>query len=176
MSGNLTDIKNVDSEDSFTCRICDPKCRDLKSESNSQTVKSDELCQILDHIISNLSRTANLRIAATVALRRTLMHTSESAHMQLTSSVFGEFCLNSLRSSVRELRLSTGYLSSGICCNFEVLTTIRHSITSFVRRNLDHETRRSNFIVILDWLQNLSQKQETPLHETCILTLCHLAQ
>ncbi|GLA55219.1 serine/threonine-protein kinase M1 [Aspergillus niger] len=159
LSGNLTDIKNVDSEDSFTCRICDPKCRDLKSESNSQTVKSDELCQILDHIISNLSRTANLRIAATVALRRTLMHTSESAHMQLTSSVFGEFCLNSLRSSVRELRLTTG-----------------HSITSFVRRNLDHETRRSNFIVILDWLQNLSQKQETPLHETCILTLCHLAQ
>ncbi|KAI2888820.1 hypothetical protein CBS63078_10365 [Aspergillus niger] len=159
LSGNLTDIKNVDSEDSFTCRICDPKCRDLKSESNSQTVKSDELCQILDHIISNLSRTANLRIAATVALRRTLMHTSESAHMQLTSSVFGEFCLNFLRSSVRELRLTTG-----------------HSITSFVRRNLDHETRRSNFIVILDWLQNLSQKQETPLHETCILTLCHLAQ
>ncbi|GKZ51429.1 serine/threonine-protein kinase M1, partial [Aspergillus brasiliensis] len=51
-----------------------------------------------------------------------------------------------------------------------------HLMTSFVRKDLHHETRRSNFIVILDWLQNLSEKQETPLHETCILTLCHLAQ
>ncbi|GKZ39773.1 serine/threonine-protein kinase M1 [Aspergillus brasiliensis] len=53
---------------------------------------------------------------------------------------------------------------------------VPHLMTSFVRKDLHHETRRSNFIVILDWLQNLSEKQETPLHETCILTLCHLAQ
>ncbi|BCR99011.1 protein kinase MEC1 [Aspergillus luchuensis] len=159
LSGNLVDMLNVDTEDNFNCRICDSKCRDIEPESNSSILKSDELCQILNHIISNLSRTANLRIAATVALRRTLMHTSDPAHMQLASSAFGEFCLNSLRSSVRELRLTTG-----------------HSITSFVRRDLDHETRRGNFIVILDWLQSLSEKQETPLHETCILTLCHLAQ
>lgn len=100
---------NVDTEDNFNCRICDSKCRDIEPESNSSILKSDELCQILNHIISNLSRTANLRIAATVALRRTLMHTSDPAHMQLASSAFGEFCLNSLRSSVRELRLTTGY-------------------------------------------------------------------
>ncbi|RAK98040.1 protein kinase MEC1 [Aspergillus ibericus CBS 121593] len=159
LSGNLVDITGTDSENTFSCKICDSEDHDLDSESGPRRLNSHELCEILDYIISRLTRTANLRIAAAVALRRTLMHTSDLAYMQLTSSVFREFCLNSLRSSVRELRLITG-----------------HSITSFVRKDLDRETRRSNFVVILDWLQNLSEKPETALHETCILTLCHLAK
>ncbi|PYI12112.1 hypothetical protein BO78DRAFT_392787 [Aspergillus sclerotiicarbonarius CBS 121057] len=158
LSGNLVDVTGVDLENTFICRICDSEDHDLNSESESRCLNSYELCEILDYILSRLTRAANLRIAAAVALRRTLMHTSGMAYMQLTSSVFREFCLNSLRSSVRELRLITG-----------------HSITSFVRKDLDRETRRSNFVVILDWLQNLSEKQETALHETCILSLCHLA-
>lgn len=43
-------------------------------------------------------------------------------------------------------------------------------------KGLDRETRRRNFVVILDWLKGLSDKQETPLHESCILTLCRLAK
>lgn len=49
-------------------------------------------------------------------------------------------------------------------------------MTAFIRKNLDPEIRRSNFVVILEWLRNLSEKQETSFHETCILTLCRLAR
>lgn len=49
-------------------------------------------------------------------------------------------------------------------------------MTAFIRKNLDPEIRRSNFVVILEWLRNLSEKHETSFHETCILTLCRLAR
>lgn len=49
-------------------------------------------------------------------------------------------------------------------------------MVAFVRKGLDTEIRRSNFLIILEWLKNLSEKKETPLHETCILTLCRLAK
>ncbi|EAA61621.1 hypothetical protein AN6975.2 [Aspergillus nidulans FGSC A4] len=39
-----------------------------------------------------------------------------------------------------------------------------------------HETRRRNFVVILNWLKNLTEEQETALHETCIMSLCRLAR
>ncbi|KAH2026374.1 hypothetical protein KXV22_001434 [Aspergillus fumigatus] len=94
------------------------------------------------------------------ALRRLLVHAPpESCYLQLKSSVFGDFCLHSLRSSIRELRIVTGRL-----------------VISFVRKDINADTRRSNFVVILEWLRSLSEKQELPLHETCILTLCHIAE
>ncbi|PWY69808.1 hypothetical protein BO94DRAFT_502566 [Aspergillus sclerotioniger CBS 115572] len=159
LTGNLVDITGLDLEGALSCRVCDSEEYDLNSKDEWRCLNSYELCEILDYTISSPTRPANLRIAAAVALKRTLMHTSGLSYMQLTSSVFREFCLNSLRSSVRELRLIIG-----------------HSITSFVRKDLDRETRRSNFVVILDWLQSLSEKQEIALHETCLLTLCHLAK
>lgn len=49
-------------------------------------------------------------------------------------------------------------------------------MVAFVHDGLDPEIRRSNFLIILEWLKSLSEKKETPLHETCILTLCRLAK
>lgn len=49
-------------------------------------------------------------------------------------------------------------------------------MTAFIRKDLDHETRRSNFVTILEWLRNLSEKHEAALDETCILTFCRLAK
>lgn len=49
-------------------------------------------------------------------------------------------------------------------------------MVAFVRKSLDPETRRGNFVIILEWLRNLSEKNEMPLHETCIMALCRLAR
>ncbi|PYH97770.1 hypothetical protein BO71DRAFT_346316, partial [Aspergillus ellipticus CBS 707.79] len=155
MTGNLTNFTDVESKDVSFCRICDYE----HDEANTEIDDIDELCQILAYIIPRLTRNANLRVATIIALRKILMHTSDSSHMRLASSVFGEFCLHSLKSSVRELRIITG-----------------NSIILFVRKTMDCELRRSNFVVILDWLKNLSDKRETVLHETCIITLCCLAK
>jgi len=44
-----------------------------------------------------------------------------------------------------------------------------------VRSNLPAEIRRANFVVVLEWLKNLSDKDDPPLQEACIMTLCGLA-
>lgn len=49
-------------------------------------------------------------------------------------------------------------------------------MVAFVRKDLDPDIRRSNFVVILEWLKNLSEKQEMPLDETCVLMLCRIAR
>jgi serine/threonine-protein kinase ATR len=71
----------------------------------------EDLWKILNFVLPRLSRTPGPRIAAMVALRRILMHSPNLTHMHLSSSASGEFCLHSLRSSIRELRVATGYVS-----------------------------------------------------------------
>ncbi|KAL4888524.1 UVSB PI-3 kinase [Aspergillus ambiguus] len=147
------------TKDAVYCQRCDDEKHGHTLGSDLPSSAVDELCISLACIIPKLTRTHSLRINAMIALGRSLMHAPTSDHLHLASSVFGEFCLHSLRSSVRELRIVTG-----------------HTIVAFVRKSLDHETRRRNFVVILECLENLSAKQEAPLQETCILTLCHLAK
>jgi serine/threonine-protein kinase ATR len=53
---------------------------------------------------------------------------------------------------------------------------LRHSVVAFVRPNLQPDVRRANFVVVLEWLRNLSEKDDMPLQEACILTLCRLAR
>jgi hypothetical protein len=48
-------------------------------------------------------------------------------------------------------------------------------VVAFVRSNLPTDIRRANFVVVLEWLKNLSGKDDMPLQEACILTLCGLA-
>ncbi|KAJ0422527.1 hypothetical protein BJY00DRAFT_69114 [Aspergillus carlsbadensis] len=137
------------------CQACDDEHYDEVQLNND----SETLSQILTFMVPKMSRSSTLRVTTMIALKRMLMHTSSLAHLQLSNSIFGDFLLSSLRSSVRELRVVAGQTT--VC---------------FVRKSLDHETRRSNFVVILEWLRSLSEKQEMALHETCIMSLCRLAK
>lgn len=49
-------------------------------------------------------------------------------------------------------------------------------MTAFVGKNVEPEIRRANFVVLLEWLGNLSRRQDAALQETCILALCNLAR
>ncbi|KAL2866806.1 protein kinase MEC1 [Aspergillus lucknowensis] len=140
------------------CHICDDEHYD-DYLSIEQANESEALCQIMTFIVPKVSRSATLRVTTMITLKRVLMHTSTSTHLQLSNSVFGDFLLSSLRSSVRELRVVAG-----------------HSAVCFMRGTLEHGTRRGNFVAILEWLRNISEKQETALHETCIMSLCRLAR
>ncbi|KAB8231016.1 protein kinase MEC1 [Aspergillus alliaceus] len=155
MAGRLERMDSIAPNGTLLCHVCD---YENGAGSSIECPEIDKLCEILAFVIPRLTRTSSLRINAMITLKRTLLHTTNSTYSQLASSVFGEFCLHSLRSSIRELRIVTG-----------------HSIIAFISRSVDNETRRSNFVVILEWLRGISEKQETSLHETCILTLCRLA-
>lgn len=111
-----------------------------------------------------------------VALKRALVHSPSSHQMQLSSSTPGEFCIHSLRSSIRELRLATGYVVYIVCQSLTKLTSFRHSVVAFVRPSLQPDIRRANFVIVLEWLKNLSEKDDMPLQEACVITLCRLAK
>lgn len=49
-------------------------------------------------------------------------------------------------------------------------------MVAFVRSNLQPDIRRANFVIVLEWLKNLSEKDDMPLQEACVLTLCRLAR
>ncbi|KAJ5225141.1 hypothetical protein N7468_006366 [Penicillium chermesinum] len=141
------------------CKECD-----FGQHANGEKSKSDirafeELWAIFDFILPKLTRTPGPRIGAMITLRRILMHSPSVDQMHLSASTPGEFCLHSLRSSIRELRVATG-----------------HSVVAFVRSSLPSEIRRANFVIVLEWLKNLAEKNDMPLHEACVLTLCQLAK
>lgn len=56
------------------------------------------------------------------------------------------------------------------------MTISSHSVVAFVRSSLPADVRRANFVTVLEWLKNLSDKDDMPLQEACVLTLCRLAK
>lgn len=163
------------SKDMLLCHVCDHEDHRTDFGFSGQLHDFDHLWSAFSYMLPRLTRAPSVRITAMAALRRTLVHAPSSSQMQLASSDFGEFCLHSLRSSIRELRIVTGY-EFCIVYTARMLTSRRHSMVAFVRKSLDPDIRRSNFVVILEWLKSLSEKKEMPLHETCILMLCRLAR
>lgn len=109
MSGGLfTWPANVVSKDTLFCRSCDSD--DLNHGSMPcQHPDFGELWGIFTYVLTKITRAPGPRITAMVALRRALVHAPSSNQMQLISSEFREFFLHSLRSSMRELRIVTGY-------------------------------------------------------------------
>jgi serine/threonine-protein kinase ATR len=97
------------------CHACDGEHLHLGMLPEKQVPQFEELWSICNFILPKLSRTPGPRIAAMVALKRILMHSPSSNKMHLSSSTAGEFCLHSLRSSIRELRVATGYVLDMTC-------------------------------------------------------------
>ncbi|KAJ5300562.1 uncharacterized protein N7443_005564 [Penicillium atrosanguineum] len=148
----------IGTRETLFCHVCDDEHLQPGMLPEKETPQFEELWSIFNFILPKLTRTPGPRIAAMVALKRILMHSPGSNQMHLSSSTAGEFCLHSLRSSIRELRIATGL-----------------SMVAFVRSNLQPDIRRANFVIVLEWLKNLSEKDDMPLQETCVLTLCRLA-
>ncbi|OGE54809.1 hypothetical protein PENARI_c005G02231 [Penicillium arizonense] len=141
----------------LSCQTCDIETGPHNDEG-TECPDYGEIWTVFNFILPRLTRTPGPRISAMVALRRILMHAPNSNQMHLSTSASGEFCLHSLRSSIRELRIATG-----------------HTVVAFVRSSLPADIRRANFVVVLEWVQTLSGKDDMPVQEACIMTLCRLA-
>ncbi|KAJ5143080.1 uncharacterized protein N7515_001867 [Penicillium bovifimosum] len=148
----------VRKRQTLVCEICDVEQYQPDHMGNFEESGFEDLWSIFNLILPKLTRTPGPRISAMIALRRILTHAPNSDQMHISTSAAGEFCLHSLRSSIRELRIATG-----------------HTVVTFVRSNLSTDVRRANFVVVLEWLQNLSGKDDMSLQEACIITLCGLA-
>ncbi len=94
------------------CHICDDGLQS-HTQSDAQMNEIDVLFQVLAFIVPKISRSSTIRVTTMAALKRILIHTSSPIHLQLSGSIFGDFLLGSLRSSVRELRVIAGYAPRG---------------------------------------------------------------
>ncbi|KAJ5659099.1 hypothetical protein N7507_005550 [Penicillium longicatenatum] len=152
-------LSDVVGRETVFCQTCDFEEPKPGTGTEKDKAEFEELWTIFNSILPKLTRTPGPRIAAMVALRRILMHSPCLDQMHLSSSASGEFCLHAFRSSIRELRVATS-----------------HSVVAFVHPSLQSDVRRANFVVILEWLKNISEKNDVPLQEACVLTLCCLAK
>jgi serine/threonine-protein kinase ATR len=113
LTGNLVQRHSeIISRELLFCEACDGGQQKQEAEYGGQSEEEyGHLWEIFNFILPKLTRTPGPRIAAMIALRRILMHSTNLNQMQLSTSTSGEFCLHSLRSSIRELRIATGYSS-----------------------------------------------------------------
>ncbi|PGH17548.1 hypothetical protein AJ79_01148 [Helicocarpus griseus UAMH5409] len=143
----------------FRCRICDgasPKVLDTRTWEGSQF---EDLRKTMIEIITILHGSGKPRIAAMFAIRNIIMHDPKSENVRLRSSPLGEWCLQSFRSSLRELRMAAG-----------------QTLPAFLRTNLGADIRRDNFVMALEYLQKVLEKVDMPMQETSIMALSRVAE
>ena len=94
----------------YMCYICDTDVRDYSVSALWEGPGSEEAFSTIVNLIK-LPKTQKLRrprVAAMLALRRLLSHNVKGEHLDLTASAFGQWCLQALNSSIRELRIAAG--------------------------------------------------------------------
>lgn len=120
---------------------------------------SEGLIPTLLAVIPTMQRSSRARVTAMCTLRQLLIHTFQLSDLKLTQSAAGEWCLQCLRSSSRDLRLA----AIGV-------------LQVYVRDNTnDASITRDNRIVALDFLHSLWSKNEAALQETAVLALTRMA-
>lgn len=143
------------------CSFCDDDNSPANSNVEVSTYSGEELLKTLVALVQVISRQSKARIVAMSALRRILMHTDISADLKLRETPAGDWCLQSLKSSSRDLRIVAA-------------RTLQAYLMR--RKTVDVAITRDNRITALDFLQALWQKGEIALQESCVLALGRLAQ
>ncbi|KPI42986.1 Protein kinase rad3 [Cyphellophora attinorum] len=143
-----------DNSSAVDCAACDGES-DILGGSDPAAV---EILNTLLAMIPLLKRNSRARLSAMTALRRVLLHLPPSERLSLSSTA-GEWTLQCLRSSVRDLRL----------CAISVLQI-------YVMPHKNYPTTRDNRVIALDFLQSLWDTGDAALQETAVLSLTRMAQ
>jgi serine/threonine-protein kinase ATR len=121
---------------------------------------SDELITLFVVLLPLIQASPKARFAAMLALRRLLAHAASAEHRDLSRSVVGEWCLQSLRSSSRQLRITAA-------------ATLKCFVAQTSR--IGYEMVHSNRVTALDFLNTLWTKTSPKIQETTILALSQIA-
>lgn len=142
--------------DKMKCSICDSR-ENSAALVSSHNAKS-EARQIFTRLIRStlFLESRRPRVAAIIALRRLVRHCEDSAFLDLETSGPGQWCFQSLNSSVRELRVAAGRTLA----TFMPQKATRHMSNELLCRN------RKNAIALL---KTTSERDQPQLIETRIL-------
>lgn len=95
---------------SLGCSICDTKIGRIKSANLSEDIDLLKLFATLERLLKLTPKPKGKfpRVAAMISLRRLLCHTASLGHFNLSKSTLGQWCLQAMRSSSRDLRVAAG--------------------------------------------------------------------
>ncbi|KAG5438013.1 hypothetical protein PCANB_000360 [Pneumocystis canis] len=114
-AGCLTAFR-LDCDNSFSllCNICDhPNVRARVLDSCEIVVCSELIKSCLN--LEWFTRSNKLRVIAMMTLGRIIRHSTIESEIRLSTSVLGNWCIQSLQSSLRGLRIQSGYT---LCCYY----------------------------------------------------------
>jgi hypothetical protein len=92
------------------CTLCDDDSRCKSAAATSENPDLEVIIYTVAALIK-LPKTHKYkrpRVAAMLAIKRLLSHTANLDHLDLATSPFGQWCLQALHSSIRELRIAAG--------------------------------------------------------------------
>jgi serine/threonine-protein kinase ATR len=141
------------------CPVCDHETT-FDLVGSSPHMGEDEIIHLFVTLLPIIQRSLKVRLVGMLALRRLLSHTSSIEHLDIADCAIGEWCLQSLRSSSREVRISAAL-------------TLRFFLTMTPR--MEHELIHKNRVATLDFLNSLWSKNAPSLQETTILALSEAA-
>ena len=92
------------------CSVCDSLQQGKGASSLWEGDQPEDLFKFFAKLLKTpqLQRSTRPRIAAMAALRRLIFHTASISHLNLSKSTFGQWCIQSLHSSIRDLRFAAG--------------------------------------------------------------------
>jgi serine/threonine-protein kinase ATR len=120
-----------------------------------KSLASSVFAKVIRH--PDFTQSNKARITAMISLWRILNHTIDPAVWDLEDSSLGQWCAQSLNSSVRELRLSAG---EALAC----------FLGGKMEEFIDADLLRRNRVNALGVLKALTDRNESHLHEACIMT------
>jgi serine/threonine-protein kinase ATR len=104
----------------------------------------------------SFQRSRRPRVFGMVALRRLVKHNSDPSFFDFETSVPGQWCLDSLKSSVRELRIAAGRTFG---------TYFSGRLNKWYDKNVIRRKQKN----ALEYLKTLSDRDLPHFHEACIL-------
>lgn len=92
------------------CTLCDTQPTAAGKRPGCNVADSEVLLTTMATLLQlpQVHKRKRTRVAAMLALKRILSHCGSVNHLDLATSVFGQWCLQALRSSMRDLRIAAG--------------------------------------------------------------------
>lgn len=147
-----------DEQRSLQCSFCSkadktaprPSCTDPTSLALAGSIFAKLIC------LPEFRESRRPRVVAMIALRRIITHSKSSDMLDLEKSAIGQWCLSTLQSSLRELRIAAG-----------------RAITLFLRPGVSQDvgvqTLNRNTANALGFLRSISDKNEPNINETSLM-------
>ena len=94
----------------YRCTLCDTQPTAAGHRPGYDVADSEVLLSMMANLLQlpQIQKRKRTRVAAMLALKRILSHCESVNHLDLATSVLGQWCLQALRSSMRDLRIAAG--------------------------------------------------------------------